>query len=164
MKFKIFLERNRIFSNSQKATSLAASKKLGEVKHGIVIYSPYEALYILDLKLAEIFQKDKKISIKKFLDSQNKDILRNYLVYKELRKKGFIVKTGAKFGAEFRVYKKGERHARWLVHITSDRAKTNFKDLISKTRISHSSAKKLLIAVIDSQEDTTYLEIDWTKL
>ena len=45
--------------------------------------------------------------------------------FKDLRKKGYIVKTALKFGADFRVYEKGvkpgEDHAKWVVFPVHER-------------------------------------------
>lgn len=140
-------------SNFQKAFTLFAKSKFGEKKSGKIHYSKYEALYLIETKRAES-KKKIKLNIKE---------KNNYLVFKDLRKKGYIVKTGLKFGAEFRVYKsKKEKHAAWLVYIPK-KQKIDFKDFVSKNRIAHSTGKKLLIAIIDSQQDITYYEVSWLK-
>lgn len=139
-------------STSQNAFTLCNKSRLGEKKQRKIIYSPCEAMYLIESKKAI-----GKIKLKK----NEKD---NYLVFKDLRKKGYIPKAGLKFGADFRVYVKNEKHARYLVHIVNEKDKIGFKDILTKTRIAHSTAKKLLIAIIDSQEDITYLEVDWVKL
>ncbi|MDD5192531.1 MAG: tRNA-intron lyase [Candidatus Nanoarchaeia archaeon] len=139
-------------STSQNAFTLCDKSGFGEKKQGIIIYSVYETLYLIENKKAI-----GKIKLKK--NEKN-----NYLVFRDLRKKGYIPKAGLKFGADFRVYVKNERHAKYLVHIVNEKDKIGFKEILTKTRISHSTAKKLLIAIIDSQEDITYLEVDWKKL
>ena len=164
-KFPIYLESSRIFSNSNQAANLNSKTKIGENKSGIIIYSPYEAFYLLEEKKAEIISKNKSLkqseAIKRF--SKNKNFLTNYLVFRDLTKKGYLLKTGLKFGEEFRVYQKKEKHAKWLVFPVSQKDKINPKDLASKNRIAHTTGKRLLLALIDSQEDITYLEINWTK-
>jgi len=43
-----------------------------------------------------------------------------YCVFKDMRNRGYIIKTALKFGADFRVYdrgvKPGEDHARWIIY------------------------------------------------
>ncbi len=148
-------------SNSQQAFSLENKSRFGEKKSGKIIYTKYEALFLVELKKAESKKKIK-------LNNKEKN---NYLVFKDLRKKGYIVKTALKFGAEFRVYKKNSGlrkgksplHAKWLLDILTNKNKINLKDFLSKNRIAHSTGKKLLIAIIDSQQDITYFEISWIK-
>ena len=147
----LFQIHSDLSSNSQKAITLAKNKKLGEIKQGRVIYSKYEALYLIENKKAE---SKKKIKL-------NKQQQNNYLVFKDLRKKGYIIKTGLKFGTEFRVYKKKDKHSNWLVEVIDK--KINLKDFISKNRIAHSIGKKFLLAIVDSQKDITYYEVGWKK-
>ena len=54
MVFQIYLSNNQLSSNSQNAITLAKSKALGEFKQGKVIYSTYEALYLIETKKAEL--------------------------------------------------------------------------------------------------------------
>jgi len=143
---------SNLTSNSQQAFTLENKSKFGEKKQGKIVYSIYEALYLIEIEKA----------IGKIKLKQNEK--NSYLVFKDLRKRGYIVKTGTKFGADFRVYAKNEKHAKYLVHIVNEKDKIGFKEILTKTRVSHSTAKKLLIAIVDSQEDITYLEIDWLKM
>jgi tRNA-intron endonuclease, archaea type len=167
-KFPLYMSGDRIFSNSGKAISLAETKKLGEIKEGKVIYSPFEAFYLIETKKAELMSlKINKIltesQILSILNKKDKSFYTKYLIFRYLKNKGYIVKTGLKFGEEFRVYKKQEKHARWIVFPISSNEKISPKELISKSRISHSTGKKLLLAIVDNEEDITFYEIDWLK-
>lgn len=167
MKFPIYLIAGNLFSNSQKAVTLQKTKKLGEFEKGRVIYSNYEALHLIESNKAQLIYKEKPVSLNKtlkLLSKKHKNFSINYIVFKDLRKKGYIIKTGLKFGAEFRAYKKNEKHARYLVFPATRKTKLNWNEIISKTRISHSTAKKLLIAIVDSQQDISYYELDWVKI
>lgn len=175
-RFTLYFSNDRIFSNSQKAINLFESRKIGELKEGKIIYNNFEALYLLETKKTRIInlRTDKRLPetnlIKLF--SKKSNFLTNYLVYKYLKNKGYIVKTGLKFGEEFRVYcnsKKSKdflacsQHAKWIVYPIKSTDKIQPKELISKSRISHSTGKKLLLAIVDSEEDITFYEIDWVK-
>ncbi len=171
--FKIYLVSNELSSNSQQAITLAKNKKLGEIKNKKVIYSVYEAFYLIENNKAELVYKNKTISKNKtlkILSKKDKEFTTNYLVYKDLRKKALIPKTGLKFGAEFRIYfspknpKDSLTHAEYLSLITTSKQKLNLKEFIAKNRVAHSTAKKLLIAIVDSQQDITYYEVNWKKL
>ncbi len=144
---------NRIFSNSQEAFTLENKSKLGERKDNKIYYNHYEAQYLIDMNKAKINKQIKK----------PRDFHTNYIVFKHLRK-NHIVKTGLKYGAEFRVYKKNEKHALYLVHVIKQQEKLNLKDLIAKTRISHSTAKILLLAIVDSEDHITFQEVNWVKI
>ena len=169
-KFPLYVSSDRVFSNSNIAISNQEQYKLGELKDGKVVYSPFEALFLSEKNKVELvsLKSNKKIKendiIKLF--SKNKDFLTKYLVFKYLKNKGYIVKTGLKFGEEFRVYDKSSfknNHAKWIVFPIKSTNNIAPKELISKSRITHSTGKKLLLAIVDSEEDITFYEIDWIK-
>ena len=165
MVFQIYLP--ELSSNSQQAINLAKTKQIGEFKQNKVLYSNYETFYLIETKKANPYLRGRKISHKKalkLLSKKDKEFQTNYLVYEDLRKKSYIPKTGLKFGAEFRVYEKNKHHATYLTLITTQKNKINIKEFIAKNRVAHSTAKKLLLAIIDSQQDITYYEVNWAKL
>jgi len=163
MVFPIYKTGNSLQSNSSEALSLASKSSLGEIKQGKVIYSIYEALYLVEIRKAEILDsKLKKINFNHLLKKANHTL---HVIFKDLRNKGNIVKEGMKFGADFRVYKAGERpgqaHAKYLLYATNSNEKLNLKDFCAKARIAHTTKKILLLAVVDSEEDVNYYEINW---
>ena len=86
-----------MFSNSQKAFTLENSRKLGEKKENKIIYSPFEALYLLEEDKAEIMRDNKELREQKLMNiftRKDKEFSVKYFVFKDLRKKGYIVKTG----------------------------------------------------------------------
>ncbi len=171
-KFPIYIAGERIFSNSQKAQEIQNSKNLGEKSQGKVIYSPFEAFYLVETQKAEtINTKTNKIlkehELITILSKKHKDFLTKYLVFKALKNKGYLVKTGSKFGAEFRVYDNTNsmnKHARWLVYAIKQSEKSNWNEFISKNRIAHSTGKKLLLAIVDSEDNVLFYEVKWMKM
>lgn len=164
--FQIHLVSGKLLSNSQKAISLSNSKKLGEIVNKQVIFSPFETLYLTESRKVQILKNNKQISenqLIKLFSKKDKDFFIKYIIFKELRKKGYIVKTGLKFGAEFRVYEKKSQHAKWIVFPIKQSENINLREFISLNRITHSTAKKLLIAIIDSEESVSFYETDWIK-
>jgi tRNA-intron endonuclease len=169
-KIKGYLEGQNISSNSQEAYALNAKSFFGEKKEDKIIYSPLEALFLIEKEKMEIFSKNKKITsdqIGNFFRKIDKDLQMRYPVFKELREKGYIVKTALKFGADFRVYEKGkkpgEEHAKWIVFVEYSSRKINWNEFSAKNRVAHSTKKKLLIAIVDEEKDITYYEVSWTR-
>jgi len=165
IKFPIYLQGDRIFSNSAKAFSIQDSKNLGEKSNNKILYSEFEAFYLFETNQAEIL-KTKPLSEEQILKEfakKDKQFSIKYPVFKILRK-NHIVKTGSKFGAEFRVYDKLGNHAKYLVFPVKQSDKLNLHELVSKTRIAHSTAKKLLLAIVDKEQDVLFYEIDWLKI
>lgn len=163
MVFEIYFEKQGFYSNKSEARDLASSSFFGELKEGKIHYNIYEVLYLLEKKKAFILDnKNKPISINKISSKTNKN---TYLVFKDLRNKGYILKEGLKFGADFRVYEKGNKpgkqHAKYLLYLSKNKEKLDMKDFCAKARVAHSTNKTLLFAVIDSEQDISYYEVNW---
>ena len=159
-----------VSSNSPEAYSLYKKSRFGEFKNEKVRYSLSEALFLVEKEKIEIFSKNKKISKKELLDKFqkiDKKIQIKYLIFKDLREKGYIVKTGLKFGAEFRVYDKGikleKKHAKWIVFVEHESKKLTWHEFSAKNRVAHSTKKNLLLAIVDEEGEITYYEIRWLK-
>ena len=132
-KIKANLVTSEISSNSKSAHHLFEKSKFGEKIEDKVHYLPVEALFLLEEKKLEVFQRGKKLTKQALLDKlqkSDKKIQTKYLIFKDLRKKGYIVKTALKFGAEFRVYDKGKKpgktHAKWLVITDKESSKAHW--------------------------------------
>jgi tRNA-intron endonuclease len=169
-KIEIHLLGDMIFSNSPESMNLQEKSSLGEKKQGKVIYTLVETLFLLERKKANILVKNKEIEFKdllKKLSRKDKKLPLKYICYKDLREKGYVVKTALKFGADFRVYPKGKRpgteHAKWIVFVESEKNSTSWHEFSSKNRVAHSTKKNLLLAIVDEEEDITYYEVKWIK-
>jgi len=160
-----------VASNSAEAFSLNKKSCFGEVVKGKVQYMLTEALYLVETKKIQVLDgrlKEIKFdSLLKKLKKFDKRIQIKYSVYKDLRKKGHILKTALKFGADFRVYEKGskpgKRHAKWVVFADNEFNKMGWHEFSAKNRVAHSTKKKLLLAIVDEESDITYYEVNWIK-
>ena len=90
-----------------------------------------------------------------------------YSVFKDMRNRGYIIKTALKFGADFRVYdrgvKPGEDHAKWIVFPVHEASVFTWHEFSAKNRVAHSTKKRLLLGVVDDENDVTYYEIRWMR-
>ena len=159
-----------ISSNSKEAYTLAKTKNLGEHIREKVIYLPEEAFYLLEEKKLEFLQKDKILSkeeITKKLQKIDKKFNLKYPVFKDLKKKGYTIKTALKFGADFRIYNKGKKpkqeHAKWILFVDHESNKSSWQEFSAKNRVANSTKKKLLLAIVDNEEKPTYYEVGWLK-
>ena len=159
-----------ISSNSSEAHTMYNKSHFGENKEGKIIYSIPEVIFLVEKKKMEVFSSKKELTekdlMKKF-QKYDKKIQIKYPVFKDLREKGYVVKTALKFGAEFRVYDKGskpgEEHAKWIVFTDYESNKTSWHDFSAKNRVAHSTKKNLLLAIVDEEGDITYYEVKWLK-
>jgi tRNA-intron endonuclease len=170
---KALFTRERVVSeNSDAARELHNASRFGTMKSdGRVELSLLEALYLTEKeRMTVIDGHGKDIPFDK-LFSKSRRIEPNfqirYYVFKDLRSRGYIVKTALKFGADFRVYdrgvKPGEDHAKWIVFPSSEGETFTWHDFAAKNRVAHSTKKKLLLAVVDDEGDVTYWEVRWMR-
>lgn len=134
-------------------------------------YALIEALYLIERGKFEVYdKKGKKVEFDDFVKRAGKiepNFWVRYVVFKDLRRRGYIVKTALKFGADFRVYdrgvKPGEDHARWVVFPVYESSGFTWFEMAAKNRVAHSTRKRLLLAVVDAESDVTYLELKWLR-
>ncbi|MEM2116042.1 MAG: tRNA-intron lyase [Candidatus Woesearchaeota archaeon] len=145
-------------------------KGFGVLKNGKVFLNWYEVLYLLEEKRIQCFRNNKQRffeDVLKLCEKKDKDFFIKYVVFRDLRKKGFVVKTGLKYGAVFRVYEPGKYrkdHSKYLVYVSSEKDCISFYEFVSKNRVAHSTNKKLLFAIVDEEEDVSYYEISWLNI
>ena len=171
-KIKATLTSERITSNTAEAQNIFVTSRFGEKSGEKILYSLSEALFLVEDKKMEIVDSRDKIlsqkEIMKKFEKIDKKFKTKYFVFKDLRKKGYIVKTALKFGAEFRVYKKGEKinesHSKWILFPVSENKQMTWQDFSAKNRVAHSTKKNLLIAVVDDEGSVSYYEVKWTKV
>ena len=138
---------------------------------GRVQLSLTEALYLLEKKrLIAYDSRNKVIDFQSFLKKAQKvepNFWVRYCVYRDIRNRGYIIKTALKFGADFRIYdrgvKPGEDHARWVVFPVHEASTLTWYEFAAKNRVAHSTKKRLLLAIVDSENDVTFYECRWLR-
>ena len=169
-KIKAYLIGETISTNESEAFSLYKKSAFGEPVGEKIQYTLSEAMFLLEKGKIEIYSNDKKLPkdklLKKFQTIDKKFSIK-YPVFKDLREKGYVVKTALKFGADFRVYEKGRRpgksHAKWIVFADRETNKTSWQEFSAKNRVAHSTKKRLLLAIVDEESDVSYYEINWVR-
>ena len=84
-------------------------KGYGEMDQSKLLLKPFESLYLLFTGRLTLFRAKKNIDFDSFLQickKQDKDILTKFLVYRDLRNRGYTAKDGIDSGSDFRVYGK----------------------------------------------------------
>jgi|SRR3989344_2524396 len=178
-KIQSHLVGNNVTSNDSNAHSLFEKSSFGEKSGEKIIYSLPEVLYLIEKGKIEIYSgKSKKLNEKEIsskFSKLDKRFSTKYSVFKDLREKGYIVKTALKFGADFRVYDKGSKvnkkihgkeheHAKWICFVDHESGKLTWHEFSAKNRVAHSTKKNLLLAIVDEENSVTYYEVTWKKI
>jgi len=158
--------------SSDEAREFYNQSRFGAIaENGKVELSLLEALYLMERGRLEVKnQSGKAISFEAYLKKARKvepNFWIRYVVLKDMRNRGYIIKTALKFGADFRVYdrgvKPGEDHARWIVYPVHEGTTLTWHEWAAKNRVAHSTKKRLLIAVVDGEGDVSYWEARWLR-
>lgn len=134
-----------------------------------------EALYLLEKRQISIINKNKKMNREEFeklaetLDTEFKE---KYRVYKDLRDKGLLVRSGFKFGTHFRVYEKGvelkrgakspKEHTKWIVHAIPENFTWTFPELSRFVRLALNIRSKPILGVVG--KEVNYYKIERIKM
>ena len=170
---KAYFSKERVLTeSSDPARELYNQSRYGTLlEDGRVQLSLIEALYLVDKKkLIAYDSKNKEIKSEDLLKKSQKtepNFWIRYCVYKDIRNRGYIIKTALKFGADFRIYdrgvKPGEDHARWVVFPVHESSALTWYEFAAKNRVAHSTKKRLLIGIVDSEQDVTFYECRWLR-
>ena len=140
-------------------------KGYGEMEKDKLFLKPFESLYLLYTGKLALFRGKKNIGFDLFLQickKQDESILTKFLVYRDLRTRGYTVKDGFGFGSDFRVYAKGdfgEKGAKFLVFGLNEGKQEKIGKLQKKVEEITKMGKEPIIAVIQRQGEIIYYKI-----
>ncbi|MBN1645744.1 tRNA-intron lyase [Candidatus Woesearchaeota archaeon] len=172
-KVKAVYSKHRVLlEDSDRARDLFNQSAYGQkLDDGKIQLNLCEGLFLLEKGRLELVDgRGKLIEFESFLTKARRaepDFWIRYCVFKDMRSRGYIIKTALKFGADFRVYdrgiKPGEDHARWIVYPVHEGEQLTWYDFAAKNRVAHSTKKRLLMGVVDDENDVSYWEIKWLR-
>jgi len=169
---KAYLANERIMTeDSDEARELYNKSRYGKLSENKVQLSFLEAMYLIENgKLVLIDKRNKEIKKEAFVKKAKKlspNFWIRYAVFRDIRDRGYIIKTALKFGADFRIYdrgvKPGEDHARWIVYPVHESNHLTWYEFAAKNRVAHSTKKRLLIGVVDDEDCVSYWEVRWMR-
>jgi tRNA-intron endonuclease len=168
----IFDKERIVTEDSSEAKELFNQSRYGTLlENGKVHLSLLEGIYLVEKKRLVVMDgRGKQIpfdSLFKKVQKIEPNLWVRYKIFKDIRERGYIIKTALKFGADFRVYdrgvKPGEDHAKWIVFPVHEGETLTWYDFAAKNRVAHSTKKRLMIGIVDEEGDCTYYEIRWTR-
>ncbi len=143
----------------------------GEDEEKRLVVSLIEALFLVDEGKLDVMKDDRKLKFDDLLKlgtKNEKEFYSKFLVYKDLRKRGLLVRTGLKFGTDFRVYERGKTiktgHSRYLVHVIPEEYTCSFPELVRALRLTENVNKSMIYAIVDEEGDVSYYLVDRVKL
>jgi tRNA-intron endonuclease len=119
-------------------------------------------LEVTDPNANRILTKDEILDLGNSNDAEFKD---RFLVYSELRNRGYVVRPGLKFGTDFAVYEHGpgKDHAPFLVHVIPQKHGVVPLDIVRAGRLATSVRKKFIIATVKENGEIAYYSFVWHR-
>ncbi len=131
-----------------------------------LILRDYEALYLVYCKKMRLengqgkevgFEKLAELAQKKAGDSWTK-----FVIYRDLRSRGYIVREGFGFGTDLRVYERGDypkKPAKYVVFALDEGIEKGMADLQKSVREMAKMGKEAIIAVIERRGEVIYYKV-----
>lgn len=138
----------------------------GDLKNGKLAFTPYESFYLLEKQKIRVLAKgtEKELElrdlVKKFSIGKP-EIWIKYLVYRDLRDRGYIVRESRK-AFDFDIYGKGP--LRRLISIVYEGGEASLRKLGNLLQISDREKKELILAVVDRRTDVVYYTLSSLKV
>jgi tRNA-intron endonuclease len=157
----------RVESSDPSSTEWLASRGFGYEYGAIRVLYPYEVLYLLSIgKLKmEAEGPDEAGTFEEFMvEYQKLDrfVWTRYLIYRDLRSRGYVVREGYGLNIDFRVYERGEYGSHtsdYLVYGITEGERVKFGVLSELLKRSQSLRKALILAVVDRRSEVVYYVI-----
>jgi tRNA-intron endonuclease, archaea type len=135
-----------------------------------------EAAYLIEKQKLKVVEKEgkkkKKVEFQDLMakgNSEMKDFHSQFIVFRDLRERGYLVKTGYKFGAHFRLYDRGVKlirgpkapheHTKAIVHAVSEESAFSLPEMSRAVRLAHNIRSTMWWAIVDREGDVTYYSL-----
>ncbi len=125
----------------------------------------FEALYLMHTGRLTLFRSKRLLTFEAFLSMcrrHDPDILTRFLIYRDLRSRGYVAKDGFGFGADFRVYERGhfgQKGSKILIFGLVEGRPEKMVHLQKKIREITQMGKEPIMAVVDRHGEIIYYRI-----
>lgn len=130
----------------------------GDLKGGKLLFSPYESFYLVEKQRIRVFERksERELDLRDLvrkLSVGRPEIWIKYLVYRDLRDRGYIVRE-SKGNFDFDIYGKGP--LRRLISIVYEGGEASLRKLRKLLGYANREKKELILAVVDRRTDIVY--------
>lgn len=137
------------------------TRGFGEREDAEYVLKPYEALYLLQTnRLILTGRLDMTFdSLFDLMAKHDRTIMTRFLIYRDLRSRGYVAKEGFGFGNDFRVYERGEHEkkpAKYVVFGINEGTNVSVRSLSQTIEQVEKMGKEAVIAVIERRGEVIY--------
>lgn len=159
-----------LFGSGYYGKPLGISKPKGTDFDAPLVLDLIEGCYLIEKRRLQLFHIDgKQVSlneIRKICKKQYVDFDGKYLVFQNLRNKGYIVTPGIKFGCDFAVYEQGPGidHAPYLVRVFRATDDLTATGVVLAGRLATTVKKQFILALPKvTERKVDYVGFDWWR-
>ena len=142
------------------------SRGYGTIEEKVFTLTFYEALYLTDKAMLEVKSQDgKTVDFQGLLhcyEAQNENAWVSYMIYRDLRSRGYVAREGFGGKIDFRVYERGtygKDTAPYLVLSTQEGKPLCINDLGDALQQCQSQKKELTLAVMNRRGEIVYYSV-----
>jgi len=164
---KALLREDGVLVSSSEDIEGLSSRGYGRPEDGNLMLTFYEALYLLSKGIISIRDDEAgaDVAFQDLLEkyrSINENAWVKYLIYRDMRSRGYVVREGFGLGIDFRVYERGEygeEAADYLMLGIQEGQPILIEDVARILRNVHSLKKKLILAVLNRRGEVVYYSL-----
>lgn len=136
-----------------------------EEEDGSIRLYYYEALYLLYIGKLSLSEKGRQVSFEELAERavrRNPSAWVAFMVYRDLRSKGYVVREGFGFGLDFRVYEAGtygSKAAKYVVFCLNEGFTIKLADLERLVGGIMRIGKQPIVAVLERRGEVIYYEV-----
>jgi tRNA-intron endonuclease len=161
------LKDDSVTVSSPEGVEELSSRGYGVLEDDKLSLTYYEALYLLGKEAIELEDEEtgKKMDFQALLErfqSVDKDAWVRYLIYRDLRSRGYVAREGFGLGIDFRVYERGDYGkvtAKYLIFGIQEGQPVTVEELARTQRYVQSLKKNLVLAVINRRGEIVYYSL-----
>ncbi len=138
----------------------------GEREDNRIVLKGFEALYLLyagKLKVEDEQGKDVSFEdLAKSAQARVKDSWTKFIIYRDLRSRGYIVKDGFGFGTDLRVYERGDfpaKAAKFVIFALDEGTEKRLGELRDSVKQITRMGKEAIVAVIERRGEVIYYRV-----
>jgi len=160
------LTKKGVYIADQSSIDALTSRGYGTSENEVFTLAFYEALYLSDKCMLEVKdEKDNGVGFQQLLkcyEVVNENAWVSYIVYRDLRSRGYVAREGFGGDIDFRVYERGgygKDTAPYLVLSTQEGKPLGIDELADALRQCQSQKKELVLAVMNRRGEIVYYSV-----
>ena len=170
------IEQDKVLVNSSEGieefynNSYIGNLKESNDSNQVLILDPMEVLLLCERRRILLWEDNDKSKTQygfeellTYFSQFDNELWQKYTIYMDLRRRGYVVRSGYGEGIEFRVFKRGadfnEEAAKFLIYPVFEGNPIELRDLDKISRVALSSRKDLIVATVDRLSRPIYYSV-----